>query len=308
VPYEGNLSDILTVSKECKDLNEYLGKFDFPLRLMQTKQAVAECVEDLLMDLEKKGLMYCEIRFAPQLHTKKGLSQEDVILAAIDGMNCAKEKLGDRLYAGLILCCMRGSDNAEQNEETVRLAAKYLDRGICGLDLAGAEGLYPTRDYKALFELADSLHVPFTIHAGEAAGADSVRSAVLMGAKRIGHGIHSLEDEELLSILKEKNIILELCPTSNLNTKAVDKPENYPLLSFLKAGVKVTVNTDNMTVSDTDIRSEYRLLEETFGIDFGTIRHLLQNAVEASFAAKELKLKLQKRLKEDFDFYCIRQE
>ena len=129
-------------------------------------------------------MLYAEIRFAPQLHTKKGLTQDQVVKAAILGLQEALA--GSFFKAKLILCCMRGTDNLEENLLTVRTAAAYLGRGVAAVDLAGAEALYPTEDYEKVFALARELSVPFTIHAGEADGAESVWAALRMGACRIG--------------------------------------------------------------------------------------------------------------------------
>lgn len=267
----------LTVDKDCRDLNEYLTKFDFPLSLLQTADAISESVYLLQEELKSQGLAYAEIRFAPQLHCGRGLSQDAVVRAAADGLSRSD------FSAALILCCMRGKDNHAENIETVNTAARYLGKGVCAVDLAGAEGLYPTADFEDIFTLAKEKGIPFTIHAGEADGADSVRAAVRFGARRIGHGVRACEDAELMRELAEKGITLELCPTSNLNTCVYRDIRDYPIKRLMDAGVKVTVNTDNMTVSGTTIEREMRLLKDAFGFDDETVRRLVQNAKEALF-------------------------
>lgn len=267
----------LTVSADCRDLNEYLEKFDFPLSLLQTAEAVSESVYMLSEELKAQGLVYAEIRFAPQLHCRRGLSQDDVVRAAVDGLNRSD------FNAKLILCCMRGADNHAENIETVNTAEKYLGKGVCALDLAGAEGLYPTSDFEDIFALASKMNIPFTIHAGEADGADSVRAAVKFGARRIGHGVRAAEDDELMRELAEKKITLELCPTSNLNTCVISDISEYPIKRLMDAGVRVTVNTDNMTVSHTTVRRELELIADAFGFDEDVINTLTQNALDAAF-------------------------
>lgn len=202
----------LQVSESCRDLNEYLEKFSFPCSLLQTRNAIEKAVYNLQEELKAQGLLYAEIRFAPQLHTFQGLTQAAVVEAAVNGLEASNFK------ANLILCCMRGDDNYLQNMETVRVAAQYLGKGVCAVDLAGAEALYKTSDFEELFRFAREMGIPFTIHAGEADGPDSVRTAVRFGARRLGHGVRSVEDSALLRCLKETGITLELCPTSNLNT------------------------------------------------------------------------------------------
>ena len=159
----------LTAPADCESLNEYLEKFDLPLLVLQTKEAIRKGMYTLASSLKEQGMLYAEIRFAPQLHTKKGLTQDQVVKAAILGLQEALA--GSFFKAKLILCCMRGTDNLEENLLTVRTAAAYLGRGVAAVDLAGAEALYPTEDYEKVFALARELSVPFTIHAGEADGA-----------------------------------------------------------------------------------------------------------------------------------------
>lgn len=263
-----NLTSILRCPPDCRDLNDYLKCFDFPLSLLQTEDAIRYAVERLCYETD---LRYCEIRFAPQLHTRKGLTQKQVINAALSG-------LSDRYR--IILCCMRG---ASENEETVKQCSDFMGKGVVALDLAGAEALFPTRDHRHIFELAAKENIPYTIHAGEAAGAVSVRDAIDMGAVRIGHGVRSIEDSEVLKMLSQYHIPLEMCPTSNLNTGIYSDISQYPILQYVRSGVTVTVNSDNMTVSDTNVKKELELISVTFGIAEDT---LLENAYNSSFIQK----------------------
>lgn len=284
------LQQLLQVSDACKDLNEYLEKFALPIALLQTKEAIRTAVYNLGKELQAQGLLYAEIRFAPQFHTAKGLTQEDVIQAAIDGINqCA-------FRANLILCCMRGDHNHAQNQETVRAAKAYLGKGVAAIDLAGAEALYPTEDFEDLFLLAKQLEVPYTIHAGEAAGPSSVRAALTFGTARIGHGIRASEDNALIKKLAEDRITLELCPTSNLNTQIYKSLTGYPLPALLEAGVKVTVNSDNMAVSNTNLQLEFLKITDAFGLTDSQLKQLAQNAIDASFADAETKNRLTAEL------------
>ena len=265
-------------------MNEYLEKFAFPGSLLQTKEGISTAVYKLAEELKEQGLLYAEIRFVPQKHMEQGLSQEEVVEAAIDGM-----KKSD-LKAQLILCCMRGNDNHEENLETVQVAGNYLGKGVCAVDLAGAEALFPTDNFEDLFVLAKELNIPYTIHAGEASGPSSVYKALEFGAKRIGHGVRSIEDFELMKKLTDEKIYLEFCLTSNLNTRIFEKIEEYPIREFLDAGVKITVNTDNMAVSNTTLKEEYALLIETFHLNEKEVKQIVNNSIEASFADDETKL------------------
>lgn len=166
VPLEQVRKDLM-VDKNCRNLNEYLQKFDLPLRLLQTEEHIEQATYELFEDLSKQNVIYAEVRFAPRLHDEQGLSYDDIVEAAIRGMNKAKEQFG--IDGNLILCCMRGERNVIRSLQTVATTKKYLGKGVCGLDLAGAEALYPTENYKEIFELAKKSNIPFTIHAGEAA-------------------------------------------------------------------------------------------------------------------------------------------
>lgn len=281
----------LTAPEDCKSLNEYLEKFDLPLLVLQTKEAIRKGMYTLVSSLKEQGMLYAEIRFAPQLHTRKGLSQEQVVKAAVLGMQEAMA--GSFFKAKLILCCMRGANNREENLQTVRTAAAFLGRGVAAADLAGAEALYPTADYEEVFALARELSLPFTIHAGEADGAESVEAAIRMGASRIGHGVRAGEDARLLEELRERRIPLEMCPSSNVQTKAVPSLLEHPILEFLRKGLTVTVNTDNMTVSDTTVEREFGLLREKLGMTQEEHRQLLLNATDAAFLTEEERWRLR---------------
>ncbi len=284
----------LGVTADCRDLNEYLAKFDFTAELLETREQLSECMYLLQEELADLGYLYAEIRFAPQRHGARGLTQREAVEAVLEG-------LGRSCFeAGVILCCMRGDDTREANLETVRLAAEYLGQGVVALDLAGAEALFPTADYADVFALARELDVPFTIHAGEADGPESVYAALGFGAQRIGHGIRAIEDDALVERLAREGIALEMCPTSELQTSAIDDYAKFPLMSLLERGVCVTVNSDNMGVSVTDVRRELLLLAGIFGLTNDDIHLLLVNAARSAFASDALKEELVRRIDTEF--------
>lgn len=289
----------LTVPEDCESLTDFLKCFALPLSLMQTSEGLSEAVRLVADDLQSQGVIYAEIRFAPQLHTEQGMTQEEAIRAALEGIKKAGErvapategKAGARRKVNLILCAMRGDGNEAANEETLRLAKKYLvaDGGVVAMDLAGAEALFPTGRYRELFAKAKELGIPFTIHAGEADGAESVKLALEYGASRIGHGVRSYEDPEVLRLLKENQIPLEMCPTSNRQTHAVTDMAQYPFMDYLRQGLKVTLNTDDPGIEGTTLEEEYRYMEQRFGLDADGERTLLKNAVDAAFTTAEVK-------------------
>ena len=279
------LREMMVCPVDCKSLNEYLEKFDIPLSVLQTREGIKESMEDLIAELISEGMIYAEIRFAPQLHLQKGLTQEDVVQEAIAGVETAT--LGQEMKVQLILCCMRGSDNVDANRETVLMTSKYLGKGVCACDLAGAEALFKTESFADLFAYAAELGVPYTIHAGEADGPKSIKDAISFGTKRLGHGVRAAEDASLVTELMENEITLECCPISNVQTKAVASIEVHPIKEFLYRGLKVTVNTDNRTVSQTTIAKEMQFLRDNLGLTVEEERQLYLNAAESAFLSKK---------------------
>lgn len=287
------LAQLLSIPKSCEDLNEYLKRFDLPISLLQTKESISEAVFLVSEQLRRENVIYAELRFAPQSFTAGGLTQREAVEAALEG-------LARTSFCGnLILCAMRGLGREAANVETLRLTKEYLvtHGGVVAFDIAGAEGLFPTSDYRELFALAVELDVPFTLHAGEAAGADSVRCAIEMGARRIGHGIRSFEDETLIELLQKRQIPLEVCPTSNRQTHAVADMRDYPLADLVRKGLCVTINTDNPAISGTTIAEEFAYAQ-TLGVPFEQEQRMLLSAVDAAFTDEATKQRLRQLLKE----------
>ena len=282
---EAELNKYLMVPQDCKSLNEYLERFSLPNLVLQSKQGLEICTLDLLKRLAYDGLKYVEIRMAPQLSTDKGLSQEEVVKTLIE---CRKKAENFGIFSNLILCMMRGNNTKEKNLETIEVAKKYLGKGVVAMDLAGAEALFPNEMFEEEFKLINSYHIPLTIHAGEASGAHSVKSALKFGAVRIGHGIHSIEDKSVLEELKNKGITLEVCPKSNLDTKTISKYNDLPLREFIQNGIKVSINTDDMTVSNTTLKQEYETLVK-MGFNEKDLRAFAENSINASFADSKAK-------------------
>ena len=289
------LLKLLRVSEDCHNLNEFLEKFDFPCSLIQTFEGVRKATSNLLNELKTQGVMYAEIRFAPQLCTNQGMTQNEVVQAAIEGINDV-----DGIVAQLILCCMRGEGNDDANIENINVAAKYLGKGVCAADLAGAEALFTTDKYANLFAYAKEKGVPFTLHAGEADGPESVREAIDYGASRIGHGVRSIEDPKLVKLLAEKKIPLEICPNSNVCTVTYPNIEDVPLRQLMEAGVIVTINTDDPSVVGTDINKEFNDSIKAFNLTKDEVKQLLINSVNAAFVDDATKLKLLEQIEKGF--------
>lgn len=280
LPDETELVKLLQVQPNCTSLKEYLTKFELPLSCLVTKESFRIAVRELLKDAARENVVYMEIRFAPLLSVHEKLSAREIIEGALEGL-----KDGATLYGvecRLILCGMRHMD-VSQNIELVKLAREYLGSGVCAVDLAGDEASFPVKTQTEMFRIAKAVGMPFTIHAGECGSAESIWDAIDLGAVRIGHGIAARKDPELMRYCAEHGICFEMCPISNLQTHAVHSMEEYPLLQFLEAGIPVTVNTDNRTVSDTTITKELELVQEYYKLTYGDLEQLMKNAKAVVF-------------------------
>ena len=297
------LRGLMSVKPECTSLVEYLQKFNLPLMAMQTEQVLHDAAYRVVGKLSRQGLCYAEIRFAPQFHRRRGLTQQQVVEAAVAGL---KEGIRDfHMPAQLILCCMRGSDNHEENMETLRVAKKFLGKGVCCVDLAGDEAGHPNEEFEDIFRLAKEQGIPYILHSGEAAGSENVASAIRMGALRIGHGIHAAQDPAVVKKLAETKIPLETCYTSNLNTKCINAPEKYPLKRFVEEGVVVTLATDNMAVSNTTLQKEYLRVQQLYGFTTEQMKQFARNAVEAALLPEAEKAKLRKVVEMEFGWWLM---
>lgn len=291
----------MQVPAHCQDLNQYLATFELPLKLLQSAQGIRTVAKAFHEQLDAEGILYAEPRFAPGSLTAGGLSQQEVLEAALAGRaDFYAEHPQSALHTAYIICAMRGSGEElkHKNEESIDLAAAYLGNGVVAADLAGAEALFATENFSSLFAEAQRKDVPFTIHAGEAAGPESIKAALRLGAQRIGHGVRSLEDAGVIQDLKATKVALEICPTSNLQTRIFESIERFPLEQLLDAGLTVTINTDNMTVSNTTLSHEFELLQQHCGLDKNTARELAENAARAVFSDSSEKDRLLAHLRQ----------
>ena len=261
--------------------------FNPPLRVMQTAEGLTRITKELVQRLEQDGLIYAELRFAPQYHLNGGMSQEDAVLAAIAGLEQGLAECR-RLKAGLILCTMNHcdpADNHAENIETVHLAKKYLGKGVVGVDMAGYEERMP--EYADIFELAKELGIPATTHS-----EFTVADALEYGTTRIGHGYQAALKPELTQAVIEKGVTLEMCPDSSLSYEyGLTGDATHPLYVLYKHGARVTVNTDNLTVLDTSLDFEYELCRR-MGFTDEDIVKMNNFAIEACFADEETKKQL----------------
>lgn len=281
------VNKLVKVPSDCTSLVEYLKRFDLPNKVMQSKESLKRVTFELLEDASRENIKYMEIRFAPMLHTLKGLSIDEVIESVVCGIEEAQNFYD--IKANLIIGCMR-SMSEEDAFLVVNLGRKFLNKGVVAIDLCGPEMERFSREFKAPIDLAKSYGYRVTIHAGEAASGINVIEAVnILGAERIGHGVMIKDLKEAYDLVKDKNIVLEMCPTSNIQTKAVDSSKEHPFYKFYKDDVRVTLNTDNRTVSDIDLTNEFDLIFNNFEMDLKDYKKLYLNTVDATFADEETK-------------------
>ncbi|MGM9874151.1 MAG: adenosine deaminase [Bacilli bacterium] len=293
----------LKVKDDCPSLKEYLNCFDLPLSLLQNKKSIEYAFSSLVNRLAFLKYIYVEIRFAPLLHTKEGLTIDEVVESAIKGLNRGL-KGNSELKANIILCMMRHA-SYEENLETVLAAYKYKNQKVVAIDLAGDETLKPVTEFALLLKKANELGLNITIHAGEATTSKEVSDAINLGAKRIGHGVHFDLTEENIALVKNKRIGFEICPTSNLQTKSIKTYKDNPIIKFLDNDILVSLNSDNMTVSNTDVYLEAKHLKDNFLLTKDQYAKLLLNAIDMAFISEEEKNKLKIKIKENIIHFML---
>jgi adenosine deaminase len=272
---------------ECESLDEYLERFFLPNLVMQSKESLRRITYELFEDAASEHVKYLEVRFAPLLHVTKGLEVEEVIQSVIEGMRDAERHYD--IKGNIILCCMR-TMSVESAFEVVEKGKQFLGKGVVAIDLCASEEEGFSKKFVDPIRLAKEYGYRVTIHAGETGIGKNVLEAVeLLGAERIGHGVFMRDCEEAYQIVKEKQIVLEMCPTSNIQTKAVPYYSEHPIYTFYQDGIKVTINTDNRTVSDTTMEKEIQLVNRAFHLSEEDYRQMYRNGVEASFADQETK-------------------
>ena len=284
----------LSVAADCTSLAEYLEKFSLPGLCLMDEKGLEEAGYDVLKTMSLENVCYAEIRFAPLLSENNDMDCAHVIEALLKGQERGREAFG--VEFGVITCAMR-HHSQEDNCRMIKTAREYLGSGVCGADLAGAEASYPMAQFMELFENTRKMGMPFTLHAGECGSVQNIIDSVKAGAARIGHGIAMRGHQGLQKELAQKGIGIEMCPISNLQTKAVESTAQYPLREFLDAGLKVSVNTDNRTVSDTTLTGELLFIQKYYGILDEEIPLLMKNAVDTAFAKEEFKGDLYNKIR-----------
>jgi adenosine deaminase len=287
------LAPALVAPEICLDLADFLSRIDLALEVMQHRHQLVRIAREFVEDLALDGVIYGEVRFAPQLHLRQGLSLQEVVEAVHEGLLQGQREFG--VATGLILCCLR-HEPAARGVEIAKLALANRDK-VCALDLAGDEARFSGAAHAEAFALARAAGLRRTVHAGEAAGAESIREALeLLGAERIGHGVRIEESADLEQAVKDAAVALEMCPLSNVQTRAATSLANHPIHRLLQRGLRVTVSTDARTVSPTTVSAEFERLASTFGWGEAEFWRCQQHAVAAAFVSPQMRAALASKL------------
>lgn len=281
----------LQVADDCRNLAEYLEKFDIPIQCIQTEEGLSGAGYDLIRSVAKDQIKYIEVRFAPLISVHEQLNTEQVISSVLAGLERGKQEYG--VAYNVITCAMR-HHSEEDNLQMLKAARLFLGEGVCAADLAGNEAAFPMTGYMELFNQVKRLEMPFTIHAGECGNAQNIADAVAAGAQRIGHGVAMRGNKDIQKLCRDNRIGIEMCPISNLQTKAVPGTAEYPLREFLDSGLLVTINTDNRTVSNTSVTNELDFIQKQYQISDEEVYQVMKNAVDISFADDSIKHMLYK--------------
>src|SRR5437867_9390841 len=296
-----HLAEWFHVNAACGSLPQFLQGFEHTCGVMQTEEALERVAYEMLEDMKKDGVVYVETRFAPLLHTRRGLHLENVVEAAIRGMERGKKDFG--VHYGLIFCALRNMP-PELTDQVARLAVAFRPHGVVGFDLAGEEGGYPPKKHVDAFHYIQRENFNITIHAGEGFGKESIWQAIQWcGAHRVGHATRLVEDMEvkdgnvtsmgtLSRYILDKRIPLEICLTSNVHTGAVKALEEHPFGILYQQRFRVTLNTDNRLMSNITLTDEYRKAADVFGLSLADLERITINAMKSAFIPYEQRVAL----------------
>jgi adenosine deaminase len=292
-----NLGKAMNLGQNCGSLVEYLKAFDVTLRVMQTEDALERIAYELAEDAARENVRYMEVRYAPMLHTRRGLKLTTVVESVLEGLRAAQERHG--VESNVIICGIRNV-SAEHSLEMAELAVAYKNRGVVGFDLAGAEYDHPAKHHKAAFQLVRDNNINVTIHAGEAYGPESIAQAIhVCGAHRIGHGCRLRENGDLLHYVNDHRMPLECCPSSNVQTGAIRDLASHPLKLYKNLGLRVTVNTDNRLVTDTTVSRELWLCHTKMGLGLTDIKEIILSGFKSAFLPFHVKQQYLRKVSEE---------
>jgi len=300
----GELGAWFRASARSGSLERYLETFAHTVAVMQTREALvrvaAECAEDLAAD----GVIYAEVRYAPEQHLDEGLSLEAVVEAVEEGFRLGERRAAEAGHSIRVATLLTAMRHAARSTEIAELAVRYRDLGVVGFDIAGAEAGFPPTRHLDAFEYLRRENFHFTIHAGEAFGLPSIWEALQWcGADRLGHGVRIMDDitvtgsgsvelGRLAAYVRDKRVPLEMCPSSNVQTGAAASIADHPIGLLTRLRFRATVNTDNRLMSGTSMSREMELLSEAFGYDLDDLQWFTVNAMKSAFIPFDQRLAL----------------
>lgn len=285
---------------QTESLVDYLKTFEFIRPLLQTKEALRFAAYDVARQAALENVIYIEIRFAPELSMDKGLTASDTVLAVLEGLADAQKEFN--IVARALVCGMRQSSH-KTTKDIIKHIVDLAPKGLVGFDFAGDEFSYPTDSLLDLIQEVKRSGYPMTLHAGECGCAKHIADSLNLGIKRMGHVTALTGQRDLIKRFVEEDAVAEMCLTSNLQTKAASSIQSFPYQELYDAGGKITINTDNRTVSDTNLTKEYSLFVTYFGTKIEDFLVFNQNAVKASFTSDSEKDTLLHKLQENYDSY-----
>lgn len=285
---------------QTESLVDYLKTFEFIRPLLQTKEALRFAAYDVARQAALENVIYIEIRFAPELSMDKGLTASDTVLAVLEGLADAQKEFN--IVARALVCGMRQSSH-KTTKDIIKHIVDLAPKGLVGFDFAGDEFSYPTDSLVDLIQEVKRSGYPMTLHAGECGCAKHIADSLNLGIKRMGHVTALTGQRDLIKRFVEEDAVAEMCLTSNLQTKAASSIQSFPYQELYDAGGKITINTDNRTVSDTNLTKEYSLFVTYFGTKIEDFLVFNQNAVKASFTSDLEKDTLLHKLQENYDSY-----
>jgi len=287
----------LLQGRQCTSLEEYLVAFDVTLSVLQREEALYRVARELALDAAAENVRYLEVRYSPALHQEQGLKMTTVIDAVLEGLRDAKREVG--IKYGVLVCGIRHI-NPQTSVRLAELCVAYKNRGVIGFDLAGAEMNFPAKDHKAAFQLILKNNVNCTAHAGEAFGPESIAQAIhYLGAHRIGHGTRLREDGDLLNYVNDHRIPLEVCLSSNVQTGAVPDLASHPLRFYFDYGLRVTINTDNRLITDTNVTKELWLAHKELGLSLEDLVTVIVSGFKSAFLPFREKQDVLKQVNEE---------
>ncbi len=294
------LRPLVQITDDPPDFHRFLEKFQVLRRFYTTREAVERVAYEAVVDAAMDNVRYLELRFNPAAlaHTQ-GFPFVEVADWVTQAVNRAQR---DADIVVRLLCTIIRSEHLKTANEIIDIALAYREHGIVGVDLAGDEIRFPAAPFAPLFQHAAENGLGVTIHAGEAAGAENVREAIeAMHARRIGHGIRSIEDSAVIQLLRQNNVVLEVCPTSNLQTGVMQNFGHHPLRDLYQLGVAVTLNTDDPSISDTTLTDEYLVAVKGMGLSLRDLRSFNRNSIRAAFVEEPVRSRLEKKILTEFD-------